>query len=310
MTKAIGAALGAILFLLLLTLVGGAALTTQLGGGGAAAAASGFELPSRYAKKDIPAAYLALYQRAAPECPGLSWTILAAIGKVESNHGRHATMRSSAGALGPMQFLPATFHRYAHPVPPGGKRPPTAWDPVDAVYAAARMLCANGAKDGKDLRGALFAYNHADWYVRKVLRTSRRYGSSPAGGGAAGKALAFARSQLGARYVWGGDGGAEGGFDCSGLTKAAYAAAGITLPRTAEEQYRATRKIPAGSPLRPGDLVFYGRPGNLHHVGIYAGEGRMIHAPKPGTTVRYESYKYAGHDFYAATRPTQREHRR
>ncbi|MFE0760193.1 C40 family peptidase [Streptomyces smyrnaeus] len=309
MTKALGAALGGIFFLILLTLVGGSALTARLSNG-AAAAASGFELPSKYAKKDIPPAYLALYQRAAPECPGLSWTILAAIGKVESNHGRHPTMRSSAGALGPMQFLKPTFRQYARPVPPGGKKPPTPWDPVDAVHAAARMLCANGAKDGKDLRGALFAYNHVDWYVRKVLRTARRYGAAPAAGGAAGKALAFARSQLGARYVWGGDGRQEGGFDCSGLTKAAYAAAGITLPRTAEEQYRATRKVPSGSPLRPGDLVFYGRPGNLHHVGLYAGEGRMIHAPKPGTTVRYEPYKYASHDFYAATRPTQREHRR
>ncbi|MEU5834152.1 bifunctional lytic transglycosylase/C40 family peptidase [Streptomyces diacarni] len=304
MTKAVGAALGALLFLVLLVLTGGAALTTQLSNG--AAAASGFEAPSSRAKKDIPSTYLALYQRAAPECPGLSWTVLAAIGKVESDHGRHPTMRSSAGAIGPMQFLKPTFRQYARPVPPGGKKPPTPWDPVDAVYAAARMLCANGAKNGKDLRRAIFTYNHADWYVRKVLRTARRYGAAPATNGAAGKALAFARSQLGARYVWGGDGGQEGGFDCSGLTKAAYAAAGITLPRTAEEQYRATRKVSPGNPLKPGDLVFYGRPGNLHHVGLYAGRGRMIHAPKPGTTVRYESYTYAGHDFYAVTRPAQR----
>ncbi|MFI7245180.1 C40 family peptidase [Streptomyces qinglanensis] len=309
MTKAIGAALGCLLFILLLTLMGGAALTAKLGDN-AAAAASGFELPSKHAKTDIPPAYLALYQRAAPECPGLSWTILAALGKVESNHGRHPTMHSSAHALGPMQFLKPTFDQYAHPVPPGGKKPPTPWDPVDAVHAAARMLCANGAKNGNDLRGALFAYNHADWYVRKVLHTAQRYGDPPAAPGTAGRALAFARSQIGARYVWGGDGRGDGGFDCSGLTKAAYNAAGITLPRTAEEQYHTTRKVPSGIPLRPGDLLFYGRPGNLHHVGLYTGRGQMIHAPKPGTTVRYESYTYAGHDYYAATRPTLRKHRR
>ena len=125
--------------------------------------------PSKHALADIPAPMLALYQRAAPECPGLSWTILAAIGKVETDHARNRTMTSSAGAVGPMQFLPSTFNTYAYPVPPGGKTPPTPWDPVDAVYAAARLLCANGARGGKDLRGAIWHYNHSDAYVNQVL---------------------------------------------------------------------------------------------------------------------------------------------
>ncbi|MBA0049781.1 hydrolase Nlp/P60 [Streptomyces sp. AJS327] len=251
---------------------------------------------------------LALYRRAAPECPGLSWTVLAAIGKIETDHGRHPTMRSSAGAVGPMQFLPATFRSYAHPVPSGGKNPPTPWDPVDAVHAAARMLCATGAKNG-DLEGAIFAYNHSEQYVRDVLRTARRYSRGTASGPAT-SALAFAHSHLGRDYVWGGDGPHEGGFDCSGLTKAAYATAGVTLPRVAEAQYQATQKLAPGQPLAPGDLLFYGTPGNLHHVGLYSGEGRMIHAPRPGTNIRYERYKYPGHDFYAATRVTLTNERR
>ncbi|AXK36791.1 hydrolase Nlp/P60 [Streptomyces armeniacus] len=271
--------------------------------------AGGTEAPSRHARKDIPGPYLALYRRAEPECPGLSWTVLAAIGKVETDHGRHPTMRSPAGALGPMQFLPSTFREYAHPVPPGGKKPATPWDPVDAVFAAARLLCANGAKHGKNLERAIWHYNHADWYVRKVLRIADSYTTTQPASGAAETALAFARSQLGTRYVWGGNGAKDGGFDCSGLTKAAYQAAGINLPRTAEAQYDATVEVPRGQPLKPGDLLFYGRPGNLHHVGLYAGKGRMIHAPRPGTRIRYEAHRYRGHDFYAATRPTARSHR-
>lgn len=283
-----------------------AALNVTAAQSGPSAGSGSTEAPSHAALDDIPRPYLALYQRAAPECPGLSWTILAAIGKVESNHGRHATMRSSKGARGPMQFLMPTFRQYSRPVPPGGKKPPTPWDPVDAVYAAARLLCANGAKNGKNLERAIWHYNHADSYVRKVLRVADSYADAQAPTGPAGTAVAFARSQLGTRYVWGGDGPTEGGFDCSGLTKAAYQAAGIRLPRVAEDQYNATAKVPRGQPLKPGDLLFYGRPGNLHHVGLYAGGGRMIHAPRPGTRIRYERYRYPDHDFYAATRPTTR----
>lgn len=84
---------------LLAALVAAALLSSLTPGMGGASAS-----PSKHALADIPPAMLALYQRAAPECPGLDWTILAAIGKAETNHGRHPTMVSSAGAVGPMQF--------------------------------------------------------------------------------------------------------------------------------------------------------------------------------------------------------------
>lgn len=268
--------------------------------------------PSPYALGDIPARMLALYQRAAPTCPGLSWTVLAAIGKVETNHARHPTMVSSAKAVGPMQFLPATFAQYAYPVPPGGKKPPTPWDPVDAVYAAARLLCANGARSSKDLRQAVFAYNHDTAYVNRVLRIAAQYaagttaaGAYPAPNRTAAAAVAYARAQIGQPYVWGGDGPTEGGFDCSGLTKAAYAAAGIRLPRVAQDQYSAGPRVPAGAPLLPGDLVFFGTSSwHITHVGIYSGGGNMINAPRPHTVVREERAPVTGSSYRGATRPS------
>ncbi|MEU7487558.1 bifunctional lytic transglycosylase/C40 family peptidase [Streptomyces sp. NPDC042319] len=300
LNKAVGGIGCALLALpLMAALIVGALISGLLSASSVSAA------PSKHALADIPTAMLTLYQRAAADCRGLSWAVLAAIGKVETDHGRHPTMISSAGAVGPMQFLPSTFAAYAHPVPPGGKNPPTPWDPVDAVYAAARLLCVNGARDGKNVPGAIYQYNHSRAYVRQVLAVADRYQAQATRPTArAASAVAFARRQLGTPYRWGGDGPAEGGFDCSGLTKAAYLATGITLPRTAEAQYHATAKVPRGLPLLPGDLVFYGRPGNLHHVGIYIGHNQMINAPHPGARVRIEDYRWK--DYWGATRPAAR----
>ena len=86
---------------------------------------------------------------------------------------------------------------------------------------------------------------------------------------------------------------------------AAYAAAGINLPRVAQDQYDAGPRLGAEEPLQPGDLVFYGTPNNVHHVGLYTGNGLMIHAPRPGTTILEEPYRYPGDDYLSATRPTQ-----
>jgi len=133
--------------------------------------------------RPIPADYLALYQQAAPTCPSLSWTVLAAIGTIESGNGTSTAPgvhsgANYAGAEGPMQFEPATFAEYANPVPPGGANPPSPYDPTDAIYAAARLLCANGARNNTNLSGAIYAYNHADWYVTEVLNLAARYAAS------------------------------------------------------------------------------------------------------------------------------------
>ncbi|WP_274916655.1 C40 family peptidase [Streptomyces sp. WZ-12] len=284
------------------------ALTVAAALGGVSTDSTTSAVPSRQAINDIPPRMLAPYQRAALACPGLSWTVLAAIGKTETDHARHPTMISTAGAFGPMQFLPSTFQAYAHPVPPGGRKPPTPWDPVDAVYAAARLLCANGARNGHNLPSAVFAYNHSHTYVSHVLTTAHRYSTAtPAPTNAAAKAVAFAHAQLGTPYVWGGNGHADGGFDCSGLTQAAYEAAGITLPRIAQDQYHADPHLLMGTQLAPGDLLFFGAgPGHISHVALYTGEGQAIDAPHPGADVRQGPARTKTRAFQGATRPAAR----
>lgn len=105
-------------------------------------------------------------------------------------------------------------------------------------------------------------------------------------------ALAFARAQIGKPYVWGAAG--PGSYDCSGLTRAAWKAAGVALPRSTADQAAAGARIPLSEAV-PGDLVFFrGSEGDASHVGLYAGDGLMIHAPNPGAYVREESVFHEG----------------
>jgi hypothetical protein len=122
-----------------------------------------------------PTSWFALYQESAKQfCPGLSWTVLAAIGEIESGNGANVGP-SSAGALGPMQFMPSTWAVWGIDAF-GETGPPNIMDPLDAVPSAARMLCADGAgSGGASLSRAIFDYNHADWYVTEVLDLAAEY---------------------------------------------------------------------------------------------------------------------------------------
>jgi cell wall-associated NlpC family hydrolase len=102
-------------------------------------------------------------------------------------------------------------------------------------------------------------------------------------------ALAFARAQIGRPCLWGAAG--PDAYDCSSLTQAAWKAAGVILPRTAQEQSGAGALVPL-TDIRPGDLIFF--YDSIDHVGLYTGNGLMIHAPSPGTPIREESIFYAG----------------
>jgi cell wall-associated NlpC family hydrolase len=265
----------------------------------------------------IPAEYLQLFQAAGARY-GIPWEALAGIGKVECDDGQDpepsCTQQGAvnyAGAGGPMQFLASTWAAYG--VSAAGNGPPDRWNPADAIYTAAKYLKANGAP--QELQRAIYAYNHSQEYVQEVLRWAAVYEHeaqltepAPVAGGAAGRALEFALSQRGIPYVYGGE--SPAGYDCSGLVQAAYRAAGIDLPRTAQEQYDAGPRLPAGAPLQPGDLVFFGASASdVEHVGIVLREGEMVDAPHPGTVVRTEPFPatigaaFGEERYLGATRP-------
>ncbi len=222
---------------------------------------------------------------------------------------------NAAGAAGPMQFgigglagntwggapvHPASEHTGGYGIDGDHDGIVNVYDPGDAIPSAAAFLKAHGAP--ASIQAALFAYNHSGGYVTDVLDWAARYaaarraGASPpqAGpacqqadlgplpAGTAGKVIAYAEAQLGKPYLWGATG--PDAFDCSGLTMMAYRAAGITIPRTSQQQWASGPQIPACQ-ARPGDLVFFaGSDGTMTapgHVGIVTGprhdDRRAIH---------------------------------
>ena len=160
------------------------------------------------------------------------------------------------------------------------------------------MLCTNGAANGANLQAAVFAYNHSDTYATEVIALANSYGQTQAQtvavGTAGGTAVDWVLAQVGTPYIWGGESPGVG-FDCSGLVQAACSVAGITLSRVAQDQFDAGPQLPAGTPLEPGDLVFFGGgPGDVSHVGLYAdmenGRTVIVDAPHTGAYVRVEPF--------------------
>jgi Transglycosylase SLT domain len=199
---AVGASLGLAAMFMLVAVVAGVGGTSLGAGGGGGAGGSGDGV-SALAQHEIPPEYLRLYQAAAARY-GLDWAILAGIGKVECDHGRdpdpsctHEGAVNSAGAGGPMQFLASTWATYG--VDGDGDGRIDRWDPADAIYGAANYLRASGAPG--DYRAAIFAYNHAGWYVAEVQRWAARYRGPPAPpasreGGEGGEGLEGADTRL------------------------------------------------------------------------------------------------------------------
>lgn len=170
---ALGLALTAFMVLAVVAALGG----MSVGAGGAYSSGARIDGPSALAQREIPAAFLRLYVQGAQRY-GLDWAILAGIGRVECDHGRDPDPScakegavNSAGAGGPMQFIASTWASYG--VDGDGDGRADRWDPADAIASAANYLRASGAPG--DYRRAIFAYNHAGWYVAEVEDWAARY---------------------------------------------------------------------------------------------------------------------------------------
>jgi cell wall-associated NlpC family hydrolase len=263
----------AALLLLLVVVIGGLATQEMM---------TGRSQPSPVAIADIPTDYLVQYERAALRF-GVDWAVLAAIGKIECDHGRSQAPGcnppgsvNAAGATGPMQFLGTTW-RAGTPsltVPPPGPAAARGegyatdgdgdgiadvWNPADAIASAARLLRANGAPD--DYRAAIYAYDHSALYVAKVLAQAAEYRGAfaPGASGGALRALAWAVAHVGrfGGYSQGPStdrGGSVadmqsrepvgGTCDCSMFARWAMAQAGVDIGATTVQQWPANGVLP------------------------------------------------------------------
>ncbi|MEV6469659.1 bifunctional lytic transglycosylase/C40 family peptidase, partial [Kitasatospora sp. NPDC051702] len=274
----------------------------------------------------VPAAYQASIQQWGALCPEISPPMLAA--QLYQESGFDPKAQSGVGAQGMAQFMPATWASYGTDANGDGKK--DVWDPFDAIASAATFDCAlarDVAKVPGDRQANMLAaynagpyavtryngvppYKETQGYVRNIQAMARSFTAPTApvevSAQSAG-AIYFAQSKLGTPYLWGGEGlpSQNGRFDCSGLTQAAYASVGITLPRVANDQWYAGPH-PSRDQLRPGDLVFWATdlndPRSIHHVGIYVGGGYMINAPHTGAVIRYD--KIDTREYIGATRVT------
>jgi peptidoglycan DL-endopeptidase CwlO len=300
---------------------------------------------SQQAANSIPSDYLKWFQKVGLQY-NVPWTILAGIGKVESDDGRTTlpgvTSGSNAfGAAGPMQIgiSGASSNTWGGPAvhsasltvagvatDENGDGIASVYQVPDAIAGAAKYLIAHGVQQNP--ASAIFAYNHADWYVQEVLNWASTYaaggftvaqvnqtGNNTAGTANTGtggqsqtctsnqltsiaapnqlvsQAVSYAEAQLGKPYLWGGTGPAA--FDCSGLMLMAYRSAGVDIPRTSQAQYAGLPHVPAGQVV-PGDLVFFagsdGTPTSPGHVGLVIGKNTMIEAYATGTPIRVSTF--------------------
>ncbi|WP_189265905.1 C40 family peptidase [Streptomyces fuscichromogenes] len=279
------------------------------------------------AKGAVPAAYQTLVQKWGNLCSALNPALLAA--QLYQESGFNPKAQSPAAAQGIAQFIPGTWA--THGIDGNGDGVRDVWDPNDAIPSAASYDCqlASYVKDvpGNVSDNMLAAYNAGAYavikykgvppyketqnYVKTITTLEESFAApvsrlSPTKQAAG--AINYAQNKLGTPYLWGGNGTAadRGRFDCSGLTKAAYASVGITLPRVANDQYNAGPH-PSRKELLPGDLVFFSTDLSnsraIHHVGIYVGGGYMIDAPYTGAVIRFDPIDSA--DYFGATRVTE-----
>jgi cell wall-associated NlpC family hydrolase len=270
----------------------------------------------------VPATYLQWVLKAGSLCSAITPAIIAAQDQTESDWNPKAV--SGAGAEGIAQFLPSSWPQWGRNDDGTGNVSPS--NPRDAIMAQGRYDCSlasfaqnlinSGGASGSVTDLALAAYNAGPLRVEQVhgipaaaasyvqdidsLASSKYAATTTASPSQAGlTAVAAAESALGTPYQYGGSCSNPHGSDsadwcdCSSLVQMAWRAAGVSIPRTTYQQWRAGTAVTSVSQLVPGDLIFI--PGDdatsqgPGHVGMYVGNGMLINAPYTGQVVRYES---------------------
>jgi cell wall-associated NlpC family hydrolase len=260
-----------------------------------------------------PSPYDDMIKQAATEA-GVPPALVKAVAKAESGFDPKST--SGAGAQGLMQLMPGTA---------SGLGVTDPYDPLQSLRGGAKYLRQQLDRFGGNYEKAIAAYNagpgavqkyggippyaETQAYVPRVMAYFQQFGGatggtgstsalgvesvspgrmlSLAGGGSVGSTVVQkGLTHLGEPYLWGGT--KPGGFDCSGFTQYLYAQEGVQIPRVSQDQFRAGRSVPA-SQMQPGDLVFFQKNGDVHHVGIYMGGGKFLHAPHTGDVVKISS---------------------
>ncbi|MDR4222284.1 peptidase [Priestia megaterium] len=275
---------------------------------------------SKVGEGQIPKEYIPIY-KAAGKKYNIPWTLIAAIHRVETNFGQDLNV-SSVGAIGHTQFMVKTWIGWSYP---GGTRlgdvgvsketlmnpaiiskyggfgvdsnndgKANPWDVEDAMYSTANYLAANGGASG-NYQKAVFAYNHATWYVSRVMGFMNSYtngsvevvsikGGSAKGSAAIEKAIQVGSSIVGkSPYVWGGGRNqsdiAARKFDCSSYVRWAYSSAGVDLgpvSATTTDTLIKRGKVVKASEMKRGDVIFFDTYKINGHVGIYLGDGKFL----------------------------------
>jgi len=339
--------IGLALFLLLgiitipMLVIGGAELLFSGGAGSNCGSTNSAQQPkaSAEAANSVPSDYLTWFQKVGLQY-NVPWTILAGIGEVESNDGRTSlpgvtSLSNAFGAAGPMQIgiggassnqwgggaiHPASEKVDGVATDENGDGIASVYEPADAIAGAAKYLTEHGVQ--QNAASAIFAYNHADWYVEEVLNWANTYAdggftvadatgtttTSTVSGSATctgdsqlssfvapnaivSEAVEYAEGQLGKPYLFGGTGPAA--YDCSGLVMEAYLSAGVVIPRTSQLEYKDLPPV-AANQVQDGDLVFFagsdGTPTSPGHVGLVVGKNLMIEAYATGFPIRVSSF--------------------
>lgn len=292
---------------------------------------------SKVGEGQIPKEYIPIY-KAAGEKYNIPWTLIAAIHRVETNFGQDLNT-SSVGAIGHTQFMVKTWVGWSFPggtrlgdasIPKETLMNPSAiskyggfgvdgdgdgkadpYNVTDAMYSTANYLAANGGASG-NYQKAVFAYNHASWYVSRVMGFMKEYtsgsveavsikGGSAKGSEAIEKAIKVGSSIVGkSPYVWGG-GRNQGDinarkFDCSSYVRWAYSSAGVDLgpvSATTTDTLIKQGKVIKASKMKRGDVIFFDTYKINGHVAIYLGDGKFLNdSSSQGVSVGDLNTKY------------------